>query len=64
MLENLGEGAKIDDSLYDRIYHCMIDRLKDKCAIVRVHSVLALKRLQDPSDENCPITKGVYAIEC
>ncbi|XP_005090481.1 condensin complex subunit 3 [Aplysia californica] len=58
LLQNLGEGAKIDDSLYVRIYRCMVERLRDKFPLVRVHAVLALTRLQDPSDENCPITKA------
>lgn len=58
LLQNLGEGALIDDSLYDEIYKCMLERLKDKCATVRFHAILALARLQDPTDENCPITKG------
>jgi len=58
LLQNLGEGAKIDDSLFDRIYCCMIERLRDKCPMVRVHAVLALTRLQDPADEECSVTKA------
>jgi len=33
-------------------------RLKDKCPVVRYHAVLAMARLQDPSDENCPVIRG------
>ncbi|CAG5128202.1 unnamed protein product [Candidula unifasciata] len=58
LLHNLGEGAQIDDALYYRLYQCMVERLRDKCPLVRVHAVLALTRLQDPADENCPITKA------
>ncbi|GFR80137.1 condensin complex subunit 3 [Elysia marginata] len=57
LLRDLGEGAQIDDELYDRIYRCMVQRLRDKCAQVRVHAVLALTRLQDPT-ETCPIIKA------
>lgn len=58
LLTNLGEDAQIDDELYDRLYECMLERLKDKCPMVRYHAVLAMARLQDPSDENCPVIKG------
>ncbi|BFZ07082.1 hypothetical protein BsWGS_10121 [Bradybaena similaris] len=58
LLHNLGEGAQIDDELYYRLYQCMVERLRDKCPLVRVHAVLALTRLQDPADENCPIAKA------
>lgn len=58
LLKDLGEGAQIDDELYDRIYRCMVQRLRDKSAQVRVHAVLALTRLQDPTDETCPIIKA------
>ncbi|RUS91586.1 hypothetical protein EGW08_000701 [Elysia chlorotica] len=58
LLKDLGDGAQIDDDLYDRIYRCMVQRLRDKCAQVRVHAVLALMRLQDPTDETCPIIKA------
>ncbi|XP_059149025.1 condensin complex subunit 3-like [Physella acuta] len=58
LLQNLGEGAQIDDSLYDDIYKCMIERLRDKSPLVRVHAVLALTRLQTPTDDTCPITKA------
>lgn len=58
ILDNLGEDAKIDDDLYDKIYDCMLERLRDKIPIVRMHAVLALTRLQNPRDENCPVIKG------
>lgn len=58
ILDNLGEDAKIDDDLYDKIYDCMLERLRDKIPIVRMHAVLALTRLQNPRDENCPVIKA------
>ena len=54
----MGDDAQIDDELYDRIYECMLQRLRDKFPIVRVHAVLALGRLQDPTDHDCPIING------
>lgn len=62
ILDNLGEDAKIDDDLYDKIYDCMLERLRDKIPIVRMHAVLALTRLQNPRDENCPVIKGIVCL--
>jgi len=36
----------------------MLERLKDKCPVVRYHAALAMARLQDPTDDNCPVIKG------
>lgn len=54
----MSENAQIDDELYDRIYDAMLVRLKDKFPNVRIQAVLALGRLQDPNDENCPVING------
>ena len=61
ILNNLGDDAQIDDDLYDKIYQCMLERLRDKEPVVRFHAVMALARLQDPKDENCPIIKGIVS---
>ncbi|XP_071168942.1 condensin complex subunit 3-like [Mytilus edulis] len=58
ILNNLGDDAQIDDDLYDKIYQCMLERLRDKEPVVRFHAVMALARLQDPKDENCPVIKA------
>ena len=58
LLTSLSEDAQIDDDLYDKIYECMLMRLRDKFPSVRVQAVLALSRLQDPRDNDCPIIKG------
>ncbi|KAJ8316952.1 hypothetical protein KUTeg_004856 [Tegillarca granosa] len=65
ILNNLGEDAQIDDDLYDRIYESMLERLRDKCPVVRLHAVMAMARLQDPRDENCPVIKAyLFLINC
>lgn len=65
LLTNLGEDAQIGDELYDHLYECMLERLKDKCPVVRYHAVLAMVRLQDPSDENCPVIKAyLFLLNC
>ncbi|XP_060066514.1 condensin complex subunit 3-like [Ylistrum balloti] len=58
LLSNLGEQAQIDDDLYDKIYGSMLERLRDKMPVVRFHAVMALARLQDPRDDNCPVIKA------
>ena len=58
LLYRMGDEAQIDDDLYDRIYECMLQRLRDKCPIVRVQAVFALSRLQDPNDQDCPVIDG------
>ena len=42
----------------NRIYECMLQRLRDKFPNVRIQAVLALGRLQDPHDSECPIING------
>ncbi|KAL4231186.1 hypothetical protein ACF0H5_008768 [Mactra antiquata] len=65
LLTNLGEEAQIDDDLYDRLYECMLERLKDRCPCVRYHAVMAMNRLQDPTDENCPVIKAfLFLLNC
>ena len=60
LFQNLGDDAAIDDSLYEEVYSAMQIRLRDKFPVVRAHAVLALARLQDPSDPNCPIVAGLF----
>ncbi|NXO47209.1 CND3 protein, partial [Aramus guarauna] len=55
ILGNMPENAQIDDDLFDKINEAMLIRLKDKFSNVRIQAVLALSRLQDPKDEDCPV---------
>lgn len=54
------ENAQIDDDLFDKINEAMLIRLKDKIPNVRIQAVLALSRLQDPKDHDCPVVDGMY----
>ncbi len=58
LLKLMGDEASIDDDLYYKIYHNMLDRLKDKVADIRSQAVTALQRLQDPKDPECLIIKA------
>ncbi|XP_033333688.2 chromosome associated protein G isoform X2 [Megalopta genalis] len=57
LLNSMGDQAFVDDVLCDKITVAMMDRLLDKSPKVRAQAILALHRLQDPSDEECPIIK-------
>ncbi|XP_037775127.1 condensin complex subunit 3-like [Penaeus monodon] len=58
ILNHMGEEAVIDDELYSNIYDTMLHRLQDKVPSVRVQAVLALARLQDPRNKECPVIKA------
>ncbi|XP_045585282.2 condensin complex subunit 3 isoform X1 [Procambarus clarkii] len=58
ILNYMGEEAVIDDELYNNIYDTMLHRLQDKVPLVRVQAVLALGRLQDPRNKECPVIKA------
>ncbi|ELW46985.1 Condensin complex subunit 3 [Tupaia chinensis] len=55
LLRSMPENAQIDDDLFDRINEAMLVRLRDKIPNVRIQAVLALSRLQDPKDDECPV---------
>ncbi|XP_025154872.1 condensin complex subunit 3 isoform X2 [Harpegnathos saltator] len=57
LLNSIGDHAFIDDSLCDQITSRMMDRLMDKSPKVRAQAVFALHRLQEPSNDQCPIIK-------
>ncbi|XP_025155533.1 condensin complex subunit 3-like [Harpegnathos saltator] len=57
LLNSMGDHAFIDDSLCDEITIRMMDRLMDKSPKVRAQAVFALHRLQEPSNDQCPIIK-------
>ncbi|XP_007955554.2 condensin complex subunit 3 [Orycteropus afer afer] len=55
LLGSMPENAQIDDDLFDKINEAMLIRLKDKIPNVRIQAVLALSRLQDPKNDDCPV---------
>nr|XP_055182182.1 condensin complex subunit 3 isoform X2 [Nyctereutes procyonoides] len=57
-LGSMPENAQIDDDLFDKINEAMLTRLKDKIPNVRIQAVLALSRLQDPKDDDCPVVNA------
>ncbi|XP_065261188.1 condensin complex subunit 3 [Emys orbicularis] len=62
LLGSMPENAQIDDDLFDKINEAMLIRLRDKIPNVRLQAVLALARLQDPNDENCPVVNVYNAL--
>lgn len=57
LLEELNESASINAELFDKIYDAMLERIQDRIASVRVQAVIALQRLQDPTNKECPVIK-------
>lgn len=59
LLDELNESASINSDLFDRIYEAMLERVQDRIASVRVQAVIALQRLQDPTNKDCPVIKAL-----
>ncbi|XP_065184105.1 condensin complex subunit 3-like [Sycon ciliatum] len=55
LLDKMEDDAEIDVNLCDRLIDIMLIRLNDKIPAVRCQAVLALARLQDPGDTECPV---------
>ncbi|XP_044528952.1 condensin complex subunit 3-like [Gracilinanus agilis] len=62
LLGSMPENAQIDGDLFDKIYEAMLIRVKDKIPNVRIQAVLALARLQDPKDDDCPIVNAYSSL--
>ncbi|XP_004681444.1 PREDICTED: condensin complex subunit 3 [Condylura cristata] len=62
LLGSMPENAQIDDDLFGKINEAMLIRLKDKIPNVRIQAVLALSRLQDPKDDDCPVVNAYVTL--
>ena len=58
LLGSMAENAQIDDDLFDRIHQAMLVRVTDKFPNVRIQAALAMARLQEPQNHDCPTVKG------
>ncbi|XP_037114328.1 condensin complex subunit 3 isoform X1 [Syngnathus acus] len=61
LLGSMAENAQIDDDLFDRIHQAMLVRVTDKFPNVRIQAALAMTRLQQPTDPDCP-TLNAYML--
>ncbi|KAJ0050910.1 hypothetical protein NL108_009895 [Boleophthalmus pectinirostris] len=61
LLGSMAENAQIDDDLFDRIHQAMLIRVTDKFPNVRIQAALAMTRLQQPRDPDCP-TINAYSL--
>ena len=59
LLGSLSENAQVDDEICERIHEAMLIRVTDKYPNVRIQAALAMARLQDPNDHECPTIKGL-----
>lgn len=60
LLGSMAENAQIDDDLFDRIHQAMLVRVTDKFPNVRIQAALAMARLQQPKDPDCPTISGLF----
>lgn len=60
LLGSMAENAQIDDDLFDRIHQAMLLRVTDKFPNVRIQAALAMTRLQQPKDPDCPTINGLF----
>uniref|UniRef100_A0A0A9WEY1 Condensin complex subunit 3 n=1 Tax=Lygus hesperus TaxID=30085 RepID=A0A0A9WEY1_LYGHE len=58
LLHNMDDQAVLYDDVYEKIASTMLERLQDKVPTIRAQAVMALQRLQVPTDSNCPIMKA------
>lgn len=54
----MSENALIDDDLFDQIHETMLIRVTDKFPNIRIQAALAMARLQEPQNADCPTMKG------
>ncbi|XP_008315148.1 condensin complex subunit 3 [Cynoglossus semilaevis] len=62
LLGSMAENAQIDDDLFDRIHQAMLVRVTDKFPNVRIQASLAMTRLQQPRDPDCPTINAYMLI--
>lgn len=62
LLGSMAENAQIDDDLFDRIHQAMLIRVTDKFPNVRIQAALAMTRLQQPRDPDCPTISAYMLI--
>ncbi|CAK6972201.1 condensin complex subunit 3 [Scomber scombrus] len=62
LLGSMAENAQIDDDLFDRIHQAMLVRVTDKFPNVRIQAALAMTRLQQPMDPDCPTINAYMLI--
>ncbi|XP_034045093.1 condensin complex subunit 3 [Thalassophryne amazonica] len=62
LLGSMAENAQIDDDLFDSIHQAMLIRITDKFSNVRIQAALAMTRLQQPQDPDCPTINAYMQI--
>ncbi|KAM4604222.1 condensin complex subunit 3 [Polymixia lowei] len=62
LLGSMAENAQIDDDLFDHIHQAMLVRVTDKFPNVRIQAALAMTRLQQPMEADCPTINAYMLI--
>nr|XP_020457770.1 condensin complex subunit 3 isoform X1 [Monopterus albus] len=62
LLGSMAENAQINDDLFDHIHQAMLVRVTDKFPNVRIQAAMAMTRLQQPKDPDCPTINAYMLI--
>ena len=57
ILEKLPDDYEIEDEEWSKIESVFLTRAEDKISAVRVHAIRGLERLQDPENQQDPVTQ-------
>ncbi|XP_030761166.1 condensin complex subunit 3 isoform X2 [Sitophilus oryzae] len=58
LLQNMDKTTNLDDELCDLIESAMLENTKDPKPIIRLQALIALVRLQDPMNPECPVIQS------
>nr|CAI5868463.1 unnamed protein product [Callosobruchus analis] len=62
LLQNISSNVNVDYDICERIMEAMLERTTDIKPSVRLQAVMALVKLQDPSDPDCPVIKAYLGL--
>nr|CAH7752692.1 unnamed protein product [Callosobruchus chinensis] len=62
LLQNISSNVNVDYDICERIMEAMLERTTDIKPSIRLQAVMALVKLQDPSDPDCPVIKAYLGL--
>ncbi|XP_023312044.1 condensin complex subunit 3 isoform X1 [Anoplophora glabripennis] len=62
ILQHVGNEIHLDNFMCDAIQEAMLQRIMDPKISIRLQAVMALVRLQEPSNTECPVVKAYISL--
>ncbi|KAG5878423.1 hypothetical protein JTB14_002506 [Gonioctena quinquepunctata] len=62
ILRHIGDQINLDNDVWDMIEGAMLERTSDPKSSIRLQAVMALRRLQDPTNPECPVIKAFLSL--